>query len=82
MPVRPAAPAAPLTPARGAKEEAAILGEPIIGAIEDAKLVKQPMTVQPALPSVGSLRGLSRAELRRAIVLNEVLGPPLALRES
>jgi hypothetical protein len=37
----------------------------------------------PSLPlgSVRDLAGLSRSELRRVIVLQEVLGPPLALRD-
>ena len=34
-----------------------------------------------SVPGVHSLRGASRAELRRILVLQEVLGPPVSLRE-
>ena len=52
------------------------------------RLAEKPRAAAPALaePAVafglGSFRNLSMAEVRRAIVLNEVLGPPLATRGS
>ncbi|MHC4441344.1 MAG: hypothetical protein ACYTF1_22725 [Planctomycetota bacterium] len=42
---------------------------------------KAPAAKKKRVIGIGSFRNLSRDEIRRAIVLNEILGPPIALRD-
>lgn len=57
-------------------------GRPSAESEENRPRREQPPALPPASPRPALLtRPLSRAELRRAILLGEIIGPPLALRE-
>jgi len=49
--------------------------------VADVKEEKQEVAAVPALTAADFAR-LDRATLRRAIVLKEILGPPVSMRES
>jgi hypothetical protein len=74
---QPSPPAQPV-PAASAKEDAIPVGKVVKGQV----VGRSPAQAGSSLMfGANLLAGIGRDELRRAIVLNEVLGPPLALRD-
>lgn len=84
-PPRPAQPSLAVKDLSKVEVEGPLLAKDLIQPItaQSPKATAPPAQKLPAAaiaPPVGSFRDLSLAEVRRAIVLNEILGRPLALR--
>jgi hypothetical protein len=80
---RPAQPARPAAPARSAAAEVEFVGEPLRDTMQrrdDVRAAGLPAAVERAKPVSVSLGDMSMDDLRRAIVLKEILDPPVALR--
>ncbi len=82
--VSPRKPRESLAPAQSAVEDGVRVVQTVIEVNQKAREVETVKKLAPQAPQSGlsaSFRRLDSEALRRAIILNEILGPPVALRD-